>query len=158
MRRASPWGVAPSRGTVSILAASKDGDTLGDLEHLTELVTDEDDRHALALQHAQDGEELVGFLGSQDGGGLVEDQDVRAPEERLQDLDALLLPNGDPLDLHVGVDGEVERGGEVADSSNRRVVVDEDAGLRGSSARTMFSATVITGISMKCWCTIPTPN
>ena len=27
----------------------------------------------------------------------------------------------------------------------------------GSLARTMFSATVITGISMKCWCTIPIP-
>ena len=27
--------------------------------------------------------------------------------------------------------------------------------LRGSAARTMFSATVITGISMKCWCTMP---
>ena len=27
----------------------------------------------------------------------------------------------------------------------------------GSSARTMFSATVITGISMKCWCTMPMP-
>ena len=27
----------------------------------------------------------------------------------------------------------------------------------GSVARTMFSATVITGISMKCWCTIPIP-
>ena len=28
----------------------------------------------------------------------------------------------------------------------------------GSVARTMFSATVITGISMKCWCTIPIPR
>jgi hypothetical protein len=28
----------------------------------------------------------------------------------------------------------------------------------GSAARTMFSATVITGISMKCWCTIPIPE
>ncbi len=27
----------------------------------------------------------------------------------------------------------------------------------GSMPRTMFSATVITGISMKCWCTIPIP-
>ena len=27
----------------------------------------------------------------------------------------------------------------------------------GSLASTMFSATVITGISMKCWCTIPIP-
>ena len=27
----------------------------------------------------------------------------------------------------------------------------------GSLARTMFSATLMTGISMKCWCTIPIP-
>ena len=27
----------------------------------------------------------------------------------------------------------------------------------GSTARMMFSATVITGMSMKCWCTIPIP-
>ena len=27
----------------------------------------------------------------------------------------------------------------------------------GSIPSTMFSATVITGISMKCWCTIPIP-
>ena len=27
----------------------------------------------------------------------------------------------------------------------------------GSFASTMFSATVITGMSMKCWCTIPIP-
>ena len=30
--------------------------------------------------------------------------------------------------------------------------------LRGSSARTMFSATVITGTSMKCWNTMPIPS
>src|SRR3954453_13858168 len=29
--------------------------------------------------------------------------------------------------------------------------------LRGSFASTMFSVTVITGISMKCWCTMPMP-
>ncbi len=28
----------------------------------------------------------------------------------------------------------------------------------GSFASTMFSATVITGMSMKCWCTIPMPR
>ena len=28
----------------------------------------------------------------------------------------------------------------------------------GSFASTMFSATVITGMSMKCWCTIPIPR
>ena len=30
--------------------------------------------------------------------------------------------------------------------------------MRGSDASTMFSVTVITGISMKCWCTIPMPR
>ena len=29
--------------------------------------------------------------------------------------------------------------------------------LTGSVPRTTFSATVITGMSMKCWCTIPIP-
>ena len=29
--------------------------------------------------------------------------------------------------------------------------------MTGSMPSTMFSATVITGISMKCWCTIPIP-
>src|SRR5215207_3644896 len=61
---------------VDLLAASEDGDAFGDLEHLTEFVTDEDDRHALALERPQDCEELVRFLGSQDSGGLVEDEDV----------------------------------------------------------------------------------
>ena len=36
-------------------------------------------------------------------------------------------------------------------SSSRR------CSLVGSTPSTMFSATVITGISMKCWCTIPIP-
>ena len=30
--------------------------------------------------------------------------------------------------------------------------------MTGSVARTMFSATVMTGMSMKCWCTIPIPS
>jgi len=41
--------------------------------------------------------------------------------------------------------------------ANGFFVVEEDAAWVGSVASTMFSATVITGISMKCWCTIPIP-
>ena len=56
------------------------------------------------------------------------------------------------------VDREAERVGEVAHALRGRVVVEQDTFSRvGSFARTMFSATVITGISMKCWCTIPIP-
>ena len=57
----------------------------------------------------------------------------------------------------VGVDREAERSEssrtrEAASRSSRKTPL-----CRGSVASTMFSATVITGISMKCWCTIPIP-
>ena len=72
-------------------AAPEHGDAVGDLEHLVQLVADEDDRHVLRRQRAEDGEQILRLLRRQDGGRLVEDEDVRVPVERLQDLDALLL-------------------------------------------------------------------
>ena len=81
------------------------------------------------------------------------------PVERLEDLDALLLADGDVLDARVGVDGEVERVGELLDAPcARRGMSSSDAAVVGSVASTMFSATVITGMSMKCWCTMPIPR
>ena len=92
MSRASSSSVAPAAESVSIcLAAPQHGDAVGDLEHLVQLVADEDDRQALALEGLEDPEELDGLLRRQHRGRLVEDEDVRPPVERLQDLDALLL-------------------------------------------------------------------
>ena len=54
------------------------GDRVGDLADLVELVRDEDDGQALALELGEVAEQLVDLLGHEDGGGLVEDQ-VRAP-------------------------------------------------------------------------------
>ena len=70
---------------------SKDGDAICDLEHLVQLVADEDDRHALALEISQDGEELACLLRCEYGRWLVENQDVGPAVQRLQDLNALLL-------------------------------------------------------------------
>ena len=53
-------------------------DPVGDLEHLVQLVADEDDRHPLALEAREDREELARLLRRQHGGRLVEDEDVRA--------------------------------------------------------------------------------
>ena len=78
-------------GTVSIFAASEHGDPVGDLEHLVQLVGDEDDRHAFAVEGLEDREELARLLRREDGRRLVEDQDVRSAVERLQDLHPLLL-------------------------------------------------------------------
>ena len=45
------------------LAAPQDGDAVGDLEHLVQLVADEDDRHALAYEGLEDPEELLASWG-----------------------------------------------------------------------------------------------
>ena len=74
------------------------GDGVGDLEHLVELVVDEDDRVALGLQLAQVAEQLLDLLGHQHGGRLVEDQDPGAAEEHLDDLDPLTLADLERLD------------------------------------------------------------
>ena len=56
----------------------------------------------------EDRRRAQGLLGRQDGGRLVEDQDLRPSVERLQDLDPLLLADRDVLHEGVRVDGEAE--------------------------------------------------
>ena len=51
-------------------------------------------------------EELLRLLGGQHGGGLVQDQDIRAPVEDLDDLHRLLLGDGHVVDLLVRVNIE----------------------------------------------------
>ena len=72
----------------------------------------------------------IGLLRRQHGGRLVEDEDVRAAVERLEDLDPLLLADGDALDALVGIDREVERVREILDALPRGVHVEDHAGGR----------------------------
>ena len=87
-------------------------------------------------------------------GRLVQDQDLDAAVERLQDLDALLLADGEVLDRRVRIDLEPVRVGELltccSDSSGWRIAPP-------SSPRITFSATVNGSTSTKCWWTIPIP-
>ena len=71
-------------------------------------MADEDDRLPVRFEAVHDREELVRFLRREHGGRLVEDQDVCASIERLQDLDALLLTDGDLADERRRVDDEAE--------------------------------------------------
>ena len=113
MRRARLSSVAPARGHgVDLHAAPEHRDAVGDLQHLVQLVADEDDGLALPRERADDLEELVRLLRRQDRRRLVEDEDLRLPVERLQDLDALLLADGDRLHPVVRVDVEPERHGD----------------------------------------------
>ena len=52
-------------------------------------MSDEDHGLPLVTEGPEDAEEVVGLLGGEDGGGLVQDQDLGAPVEGLEDLDAL---------------------------------------------------------------------
>ena len=83
-----------------------DADLVGHRHDLAQLVGDQDDGAALRLEVAQDAEEMVGLLRRQHAGGLVEDQDVRAAEERLEDLDPLLHADRQARHRRVEVDLE----------------------------------------------------
>ena len=63
---------------LDLLAAPEHGDPVGDLEHLVQLVADEDDRHPLADEVPEDAEELERLLRREHRRRLVEDEDVRA--------------------------------------------------------------------------------
>ena len=102
-----------------LLAPTQDRDPVGDLEHLVQLVRDQDDRRPPRDQRAQDGEELVDLLRRQHGGRLVEDQHARIAVERLEDLDALLLTDPDLLDDRVRLDREAVARGDRSRTRTR---------------------------------------
>ncbi len=89
-----------------LLAAAQHRHAVGDSQHLVELVGDDDDRGAGGLELAQHAEQLLRLLRRQHRGRLVEDQHLRVAVQRLQDLDALLLADGQVLDPGLRRDGE----------------------------------------------------
>ena len=81
---------------------------VGDRQHLRQLVGDDHDRLSLLAHAAEDQEELVNLRRGQHRRGFIEDQQLRVAIERLQQLDALLLADGERLDDGIGIDGELE--------------------------------------------------
>ncbi len=94
------------------LAPSHDADGVGDLHDLAQLVGDQDDRLALVLEAIEDAEQVIGLGRGQHAGGFVEDQDIGLAVKRLQDLDALLVADGQFLDRLVRIDVQLVFGGE----------------------------------------------
>ena len=89
------------------LSAPHHAHAVGDLHHLAETVGDDDHGHALVPHHAADHvEEFVGLLRRQHGGRLVEDQDVRAAVQGLQDLHALPLRGSSPRTMFCAAEKE----------------------------------------------------
>ena len=92
-----------------VLSLAEDGDPVGDLQHLVELVGDDDDGVAL--------EELGCLLDGKDGGGLVQDDDLGPVVEHLDDLQGLLLRHRHIVHLFPGVDVKAEFFGHLPDLS-----------------------------------------
>ena len=104
LRRSTSFGstvatVVPSRMTVI------SSDTL---QHLVELVGDEDDRGSVGDELVKRDEQLVDLLRDEHRGRLVEDQHLGAAVEHLEDLDPLSLPDPERghecIEVDVGAD------------------------------------------------------
>ena len=107
--------MASALDTVATLPpAAKDRDAVGHGLHLVKLVRDDDHRMPFPRHHPQGVEQLVRLLRRQHRGRLVENEHARATEDGLDDLDALLLADGELPDARVGVHLHVERLGDLA--------------------------------------------
>ena len=107
-----------------ILTLAQHGYAVGNRQHLVQLVRDDDDALAVGLHIAQHGEQLFRFLRRQHGGRLVKDQEVRAAEQYLHDLEGLLLRNGHVVDLLLGIDLEPVGVADLADLFRRGLEVE----------------------------------
>ena len=85
------------------LPVADDGDVVGDLVDLVELVRDQDRGDALPLEFEQQVEQRLAVLFGKAGGRLVEDQQLDFLAQRLGDLDQLLLADADIGDERLGV-------------------------------------------------------
>ena len=110
---------------------------------------DEDDALALAAQPREDGEQF-GDLGRREiGGRLVQDQQFRVAQHRLEDFDPLPAAERQIGDARDGIEIEAEALAGLADA--RRRSPRARAAVRPPRQPSMtFSTTVIASISMKC--------
>ncbi len=99
-------------------AAPQHGHAVGDLQHLVELVRDQDDGGAARAQLAQHLEQLERLLRRQHRGRLVEHQQARVAVERLQDLGPLLHADADVLHPR-GRDRPAGRSGRTVRATRR---------------------------------------
>ena len=147
--------VAARRRLADHRASSQDGDPVGDLQHLVQLVADEHDRLAIVAEPAQVAEEIRRLGRCQHRRRFVEDQDLGAPVQRLQDLDPLLFADGEVFDDRAWIDLEPVGSASAATfacSSSTSMT------LAALLPRMMFSVTVNGSTSTKCWWTMPIPS
>ena len=119
-------------------------------EHLGEPVGDEHHGRALRGHGARSTANSASTSPrGEDGGRLVEDQDLGPPVERLEDLDPLAHPDRQVADPGRGIDLQAVPLGELGHARRGRGAVERAGRGTGSAPITTFSATVSEGNSRK---------
>ena len=98
-----------------MLTLAQNSHDVRDFHDLVEFVGDEDDRLAVFPHGFQDRKQFRRLLRRKYGGGFVQDEDVRAPVQHLDDLHSLLFRDGHLVDLLVRIDAETVFVGDLLD-------------------------------------------
>ena len=90
-----------------IFALAQNGHAVRDVKDLMEFMGDNDNRLAVRLHVAHDGKEFFGLLRGQDGCRLIEDENIRAAVEHLDNFKRLLLADAHLIYLLIKVQREL---------------------------------------------------
>ena len=140
-------------------AVAEDGAAVGDAEELVELVRDEDDPPPLGGERAQDVREGPPLGRRQRRRRLVKDEQVaRRGRAASGSRPAGVTPTERSSIDRRRARRRARTTRELAHLARPRVGRGTASGGPGRSPSATFSATVMSGTSMKCWCTIPIPS
>jgi hypothetical protein len=118
---------------------AEDGRGLADRAHLLELVGDVEHGAALGADRGQRREQRIGLLRGEDGGGLVQDQQLRVLHQAAHDLDPLPLAHRELPDLAARLErqaiGARGRGEAFGDARQRRGLVEGERHVLGDCHR-----------------------
>ena len=118
-------GLVGDRAGADDTAVAQDRDDVGQVEDLAEEVRDEDHGVAPRAQPAHDLVEALHLLRRQARGRLVEDDEVRVPGQRPEDLHLLLLGERQPADDRAGPDVEAGVRDQPVEPVAQRAALDE---------------------------------
>ena len=149
-------GRARGRHSPDRLAVAQHDDLVADLEHLVQLVGDEDDRFALGSQPAHHLEQ-AGHLGrAQVRRRLVQHEEIGAAQDGFEDLDALPAAERQPADLRRR-DRDRDRSARWSRAAARATAARRSQRPAARQPSITLSATVMASTSMKCWWIMPMP-
>ena len=97
------------------LTCPQNGNAIGDVQHFTHLVADEDDGLTFASQLVHNGEQTLDLDIGQSSGGFVQNQQLCTVVQCLKDLNALLGADRDLSDLGIQLNVETVALGQLQD-------------------------------------------